>query len=126
MSMASAGGVSHCGKWFRTIVAAVSPSSTRGRSSVPPLRSGCAKDGLAHLRASFTLGRVPHISSDRIGAYIQHRQQEQTAPATIRYELACLRRAFNLAVRAGKATHRPDVSGVSVDNALKGFVETSP
>lgn len=82
-----------------------------------------AKAGLAHLRAFFTFDRVPDITSDRIGAYIEHRQQEQAAPATIRYELACLRRAFNLAVRAGKATHRPYVPSVSVDNARKGFFE---
>lgn len=78
---------------------------------------------LAHLRAFFTFARVPDMTSDRIGAYIRLRQEAGAAPATIRYELACLRRAFTLALRAGKASHRPYIPGVAVDNARKGFFE---
>jgi hypothetical protein len=63
--------------------------------------------GLVHLRAFFTFARVPDITGDRIGAYIRYRQKANAAPATVRYELACLRRAFTLAMRGGKATHRP-------------------
>jgi integrase len=78
---------------------------------------------LVHLRGFFTFARVPDITGDRIDAYIRSRQEVKAAPATIRYELAVLRRAFNLAVRAGKATHRPYIPGLSVDNARKGFFE---
>jgi integrase len=78
---------------------------------------------LVHLRAFFTFARVPDITGDRIDAYIRCRQEANAAPATIRYELACLRRAFNLAMRAGKATHRPYIPGLTVDNARKGFFE---
>ena len=78
---------------------------------------------LVHLRTFFTFARVPDMTSDRIGAYIRTRQEASAAPATIRYELACLRRAFSLAVRAGKAAHRPYIPSVSVDNARKGFFE---
>jgi len=78
---------------------------------------------LVHLRAFFTFARVPDMTSDRIGAYIMSRQEAGAAPATIRYELACLRRAFSLAVRAGKAVQRPYIPSVSVDNARKGFFE---
>jgi integrase len=78
---------------------------------------------LVHLRAFFTFARVPDMTSDRIGAYIRYRQEANAAPATIRYELACLRRAFTLAMQAGKATHRPYIPGVAVDNARKGFFE---
>ena len=92
--------------------------SLNGRRS-----EGRAKDGLAHLRKFFTFARVPDITSDRIAGYIKFRQQEKAAPATIRYELACLRRAFNIAIRAGKATHRPYVPSIAVDNARKGFFE---
>lgn len=81
------------------------------------------KLALAHLRAFFTFARVPDITSDRIAAYIRHRQEAQAAPATIRYELAMLRRGFSLAFRAGKATHRPYIPSVAVDNARKGFFE---
>lgn len=79
--------------------------------------------GLVHLRAFFTFARVPDITSDRIGAYIRYRQKANAAPATVRYELACLRRAFTLAMRGGKATHRPYIPSVAVDNARKGFFE---
>lgn len=78
---------------------------------------------LVHLRAFFPFARVPDMTSDRIGAYIRHRQEADAAPATIRYELACLRRAFSLALRAGKASHRPYIPTVTVDNARKGFFE---
>jgi integrase len=78
---------------------------------------------LVHLRAFFTFARVPDITSDRIAAYIRTRQEAEAAPATIGYELACLKRAFNLAVQAGKATHRPYIPSVRVDNARKGFFE---
>lgn len=79
---------------------------------------------LKHLCAFFTFARVPDITSDRI-AYIRDRQESGAAPATIRYELACLRRAFNLARRAGKAAHLPYVPRVAVDNARKGFFEAA-
>ena len=89
-----------------------------GRRSEPRVRGA-----LAHLKESFTFARVPDITPDRISAYVQHRQEAGIAPATIRYELSVLRRAFTLAVRAGKATHRPYIPSVAVDNARKGFFE---
>jgi integrase len=78
---------------------------------------------LVHLRAFFTFARVPDMTSDRIGAYIRYRQEAKAASATIRYELACLRRGFTLAIQAGKATHRPHIPSIAVDNARKGFFE---
>jgi integrase len=78
---------------------------------------------LVHLRAFFTFARVPDITADRVAAYIRDRQEAKAAPATIRYELACLRRGFNLAVRAGKAANTPYIPSVTVDNARKGFFE---
>lgn len=82
-----------------------------------------AEGALAHLRSYFTFARVPDITSDRITGYIRQRQASKAAPATIRYELSVLRRAFTIAVRAGKAAHRPYIPGISVDNARKGFFE---
>ncbi|MDA1082507.1 MAG: site-specific integrase [Gemmatimonadetes bacterium] len=88
------------------------------------LRSGArVKAALAHLRGFFTFARVPDITSDRIAAYIQQRLAEEAAAATIHYELACLRRAFNLAVRAGKAAGVPYIPAIALDNARKGFFE---
>lgn len=80
---------------------------------------------LVHLSAFFTFARVPDITADRIAAFIRSRQEAKAASATIRYELACLRRAFNLALRAGKAANIPYVPGVAVSNARKGFFEAA-
>lgn len=79
---------------------------------------------LVHLREFFTFARVPDITADRVALYIATRQEEKAAPATIRYELTMLKRAFKLAIQAGKATHCPHIPSVSVNNARKGFFET--
>ena len=84
-----------------------------------------AKRALARLRAFFTFARVPDITPDRITAYVEHRQADGVAPATIGYELAMLKRAFTLAQRAGKATQRPYIPSITVDNARKGFFEAA-
>lgn len=65
----------------------------------------------------------PDITSDRIAGYIRTRQEAKAAAATIAYELACLKRVFSLAMRAGKAIQRPYIPSVKVDNARKGFFE---
>jgi integrase len=78
---------------------------------------------LVHLREFFAFARVPDITSDRVAAFVRSRQEAEAAPATIAYELACLKRAFTIAIRAGKATHRPYIPSVTVDNARKGFFE---
>src|SRR2546430_1410707 len=96
----------------------VADYALNGRRSIKRVDSA-----LLHLRGFFTFARVPDITSDRIAAYVRERQAVNAAPATIRYELACLRRAFSLAVRAGKAAHRPYIPSVAVDNARKGFFE---
>jgi integrase len=89
-----------------------------GRRSVERVETA-----LVHLREFFAFARVPDITSDRIAAYIRLRQEAKAASATIAYELACLKRAFNLAIRAGKAALRPYIPSVKVDNARKGFFE---
>ncbi len=43
--------------------------------------------------SSSPLDSVLDITNERIAAYIKHDPKEKAAPATIRYELACLRRA---------------------------------
>jgi len=63
------------------------------------------------------------ITSDRVSAYIEARQAEGAAQATIQQELAHLKRAFNMAVRGKLLTTRPYIEGVPVHNARTGFVE---
>lgn len=74
--------------------------------------------------------RAVDITSDRITAYKADRQGQvyqdrPVASATINYELAMLRRAFRLAVEAGKVATRPVIKMLHVSNTRKGFFEES-
>ena len=80
-------------------------------------------DALGHLRKRIGMARAVDITSDRITTYITHRQGEGAAAATINRELAALKRAFTLALRAGKVVQRPYVAMLREDNRRKGFVE---
>jgi integrase len=87
-----------------------------GRKSARRLKST-----LANLRGFFGLSRALDVTTDRLNDYIAHRQDEGAAPATIRQELAHLKRAYNLAVQAGRLTHRPHVPSIHVSNTREGF-----
>lgn len=67
-----------------------------------------------------TLARA--ITLDRLTAYANERLEGGHAPATVRYELAVLRRAFRLAQRAGKAIC-PPFPALHVSNTRTGFFE---
>jgi integrase len=77
---------------------------------------------LKALEATFggTLART--ITLDRLTVYANERLESGHASATVRYELAVLRRAFRLAQRAGKAIC-PPFPAISVSNTRKGFFE---
>jgi integrase len=87
------------------------------------------KRSVAHLHEFFGKdARAIDITSDRITAYRAHRQEQTrngkpVASATINLELALLRRAFRLALDAGKVAASPKFSMLAVDNARKGFFE---
>jgi len=73
------------------------------------------------LRDYFGLQRAEDITPDCITAFVRSRRG--ASAATIKYELAMLKRMFRLALRAGKATHVPEFPTVEVRNARKGFFE---
>jgi hypothetical protein len=84
-------------------------SNTPRITSVPPFRVD---------------GKALDVTTDRVSAYAAHRLKEGAAQAaTVNYEMAVLRRAFRLGVRAGKVGLRPEISMLHVDNARKGFFE---
>jgi integrase len=58
-----------------------------------------------------------------LSAYAVRRQEQGKARATIGYELAILRRAFNLAVQGNVVPRRPPFPSLSVNNARRGFFE---
>jgi hypothetical protein len=82
------------------------------------------KHAATHLKEFFdacTKTRV--ITSDRISAYQAERLGQGAKPATVKYELAVLRRAFRLGGRAGKVAVRPEIQMLHVENTRKGFFE---
>lgn len=82
------------------------------------------EDRLVHLREFFGgATRAIAITTDRITQYIADRQGAGAAPATIRNELAALRRAFTLAAQAGKVPARPHIPSIEVRNTRAGFFE---
>jgi len=81
------------------------------------------KAAVDHLKEFFTGWRAQAISTDRILAYVRHRQQQQAANATINRELAALKRMFRLGERAGKVVRRPFIDLLQEHNARTGFFE---
>src|SRR5208282_559768 len=79
---------------------------------------------LEHAREFFGDSELArNITTDRLTAFIAHRQEERAANATINRSLAALRRAFNLAKRAGRVVDVPYFPMLREDNAREGFLE---
>jgi len=78
--------------------------------------------GLKWLREYFAGWQASDIDYEALQAYRVKRAAAGVAPATIRWELGALRRAFNLAARAALA-ERPIFPSVTVSDARQGFFE---
>ncbi len=82
-----------------------------------------AQSSITRLHEFFGFYKALDITSDRIAAYISDRQETGMRPATIRNELAALKRMFSLAQQAGKLSHRPHIPSIEVRNTRTGFFE---
>jgi len=90
-----------------------------GRKSI-----GRVEDGLRHLREYFgDDSKARAITGDRVNAYIGHRLAQKAKPATVNRELAALRRAFNLALDAGRVAIKPKIVLLTERNVRTGFIE---
>jgi integrase len=69
--------------------------------------------------------RALDITADMLTGYAVKRQEEGAKPATAQNELAALRRAFSLAVRASRLPQRPAFPVLKVHNRREGFFEES-
>jgi hypothetical protein len=81
------------------------------------------EDAIDHLREYFGQDKARGITSDRVTAYVAHRQEEKAASATINGELAALSRMFVLAVRAEgveQAAHRQATAKQRTEGILRG------
>jgi integrase len=79
---------------------------------------------IAHLTAAFANVRAIDITRDRIQSYIADRQQSGASNASVNRELAILKRAFHLAIRAERLAHAPHIAMLAEPNARQGFVES--
>jgi integrase len=83
-------------------------------------------DPLVHLCKFFGADcKAVNLTSDRIIAFVAHRQERGAANATINRSLALLKRAFKLAEIAGKVAQRPHVAMLTEDNRRTGFFEAA-
>lgn len=75
-----------------------------------------------HLRDHFGDWKATAITVRALEQYATDRLTK-AAPATVKYELALLRRAMTLAVRQARLTSRPAFPEIGVQNARVGFFE---
>lgn len=101
--------------------AVVTDYKLKGNKSLP----GVERRIRLHLEPYFGGRRLASITTDLINNYTLQRQEADAANATIRRELAVLKRAFRLAAQAGKAMHVPHIPmpGNDDDNIRTGFFE---
>lgn len=94
----------------------------RGRRSLDRLEIS-----LGHLEEYFGACRAVAITSDRITAYERERLDAGAARSSVNTELAALRRAFNLAIKAKRLplSAKPSISTPDPHNARTGFFEES-
>jgi hypothetical protein len=76
-----------------------------------------ASRALTHLETMFGTVRAMEITANRICGYDDLRLSQGASPASRRYELAVLRRAFRVAVQRGKLQAVPAFPSITVNNA---------
>jgi integrase len=76
-----------------------------------------------HISPFFGGRRAVSITTSSIERFILTRQEQGAANATINRELAILKRAFSLGVRAGKILSKPYIAALKESNTRTGFFE---
>ena len=89
--------------------------------SLPDLEGRCR----LHLVPWFGEMRATAVTAAHCRRYIEERQAAGAAAATINRELAALRRAFRLAVQAGRLVVAPHIPLLREQNARSGFLEAA-
>jgi len=78
-----------------------------------------------HLRPFFGIYRAVQVTSEAVARYIESRQDQKAANATINRELAALKRMFRLGLQATppKVLRLPKIPRLREDNVRSGFLE---
>jgi hypothetical protein len=76
-----------------------------------------------HLLPFFGGKKAHDIKTADVKAYIAERQKNGASAGAINRELACLKRAFNLAIQAEQITRKPHVPLLAENNIRQGFFE---
>jgi integrase len=94
------------------------------RSKKPWLRSakGYVKN---HLRSVLAAQKAADLTSAHVNSYIDLRQEQGAAPATINRELSCLARSYSLAMAATPplVSQKPGIEKLPEDNVREGFLD---
>jgi integrase len=93
--------------------------SINKRRSIEELKRRCR----LHLSPFFAGRFASAITTAEVRRFIALRQQAGAANAEINRELAALKRAFSLAVQAGKLMHKPHIPMLQENNVRTGFFE---
>lgn len=76
-----------------------------------------------HISPFFRGRRAVSITTSTVEKFILTRQEQGASNATINRELAILKRAFSLGVRAGKILSKPYIAALKENNVRTGFFE---
>ena len=76
-----------------------------------------------HLLPFFGRHRASNLTTDEVRKYIQKRQKAGATNGTINRELTALKRAYSLAIQAGKLLWKPHIPMLAEDNIRQGFFE---
>jgi len=82
------------------------------------------KSAIRHLSIFFANALAIEVTGARANKYIHSRQADGAKPASIKYELAMLKRGFMLGIRAGLIASRPYLPSLEVRNVRTGFFES--
>lgn len=78
---------------------------------------------LKHLEPFFSERSATRVTVEVVEGYKDERRKEGAAPATIKLELAALKRAFNLASHKERLPYKPRITMYRLHNARQGFFE---
>ena len=76
-----------------------------------------------HLTPAFAGRRLTSITTDEIATFTADRLKAGASAAEVNRELAIIKRAYSLAMKAGRIHSRPHVAMLAEHNTRKGFLE---